>query len=241
MKQLSQFAIVTSLALSSSAFAVNPVQGFYGGILAEVGAGPSDYVLHFRHDNMDFIGTVKYQPVGGGGGVVLGYRVNKFRVEGELLYNTISYKNLTIGSCVLQSPNTTSPIGYCPQDHFQRDTIGFKGSTTGMYGMFNGFFDFVTYEGENSLVPYIGLGIGGAHIQNKREFVNILTTVSRSHSDSSSSAAAQGILGISYYLDDFTWMGMDYRYLSTNSLDDFNQSRYALNTLNFYVDFSFDS
>jgi len=241
MKQLIKLSLVSVLALSNSVFALNPVQGLYGGLIGEVSGGPSSHPIRFTRDNMDFVGDVKYNTLGGGGGAVLGYRIQKFRVEGEILYNRIAYDTLTVGSCIIQSPNVLTPIGVCPQDAFQKDALGFNGSSSAIYGLFNGYFDFVTYESDNYIVPYVGLGIGGAKVKNSRNFVNTNTLASRGNSNTSTSAAVQGILGISFYLDDFTWAGMDYRYLTTNSLEDFGNKRYAVNTLNFNLNFSFDN
>lgn len=241
MKQFIQLGLISTLALSHSVFAVNPVQGLYGSIFGEVSHGPSDHTIHFTRDNMALVGTVKSNPLGGGGGAALGYRIQQFRLEGELLYNRIAYDTLTIGSCVLQSPNVLTPVGTCPQDGYQRDAVGFNGSTAAFYGFFNGYYDFVTYEGEASFVPYVGLGIGGAQVKNSRNFVNTNTLASRGNSSTSTSAAMQGILGVSFYLDDFTWAGMDYRYVTTNNLQDFGNTRYAINTLNFNINFSFDN
>ena len=42
MKQLIQFSLASSLFFGSSVFALNPIQGFYGGIMAEVSHGLID-------------------------------------------------------------------------------------------------------------------------------------------------------------------------------------------------------
>ena len=239
MKQLIQLGLLASLALSNSVFAVNPVQGFYGGLMAEGSRGPGNNIIDFHHDNMMFSGTVNYSSIGGGGGGVIGYKIRNFRIEAEALYNRVSYDSLTVGSCTFVTPTIITPKGQCPQD-IQKDGLGFNGSTSAVYGMLNGYYDFVTYGGDSNVVPYVGLGIGKSRVKNSSNFINTKTKASKGHSDTTSSSAAQGILGVSYYLDDYTWAGMDYRYLTTNSLKSFANSRYAINSLNFNVNFAFD-
>src|SRR4029077_4758735 len=65
------------------------------------------------------------------------------------------------------------------------------------------------------------------------------------------STAFQGIVGLGYLLDDYTWAGIDYRYVSTNNLRsndndfrgnvlNFTHTRYAINTINLTVSFIFN-
>lgn len=241
MKQFLSFGFISSIAFSSSLFALNPIPGAYGGMMAQVSRGPSTRPIDFNHDNLSFLGTVNYSQLGGGGGAFVGYRIQNVRLEGEILYNRVSYSSLKIGSCTLQSPTVETPTGHCPQDHFQQDRVGFNGSTATLYGLFNGYYDFFSYGSENTVIPYLGLGIGQARIKNSSNFVNTTTQASRGGSSTISSLAAQGILGVSFYIDDYTWAGIDYRYLTTNGLTDFGNGRYGISTLNFNINFSFGS
>jgi hypothetical protein len=241
MKQLTQLGLLTNLLLSSSAFAVHPEQGFYLGLLGEVSTGPTDYQLSFTHRPTGniYTGTVNNSRIGGGGGAMLGYRYHNFRVEGEFLYNRYSSGSIEGYGCILYSPVSNSSICGSYSD------LGFSGSVAAMYGLANVYWDFINYENDNgSVFPYVGLGVGHAQITNRGEIVKdyyyVNRTTSQGASDRFSSSAAQGILGVGLFMDDFTWAGMDYRYLTTNTLKDFGNKRYAISTLNFTVSLSFD-
>lgn len=246
MKQLIKLGLISNLLIGSSAFAVNPEQGFYLGLLGEMSSGPSNHEIAFIEppDPTIWIGRVQNSRIAGGGGAMLGYRYNQFRVEGEFLYNWNGSGEVDIADCTLLSPIVKTPTGICPQDHFQANNLGFNGSVAAMYGMANVYWDFINYESNNSSVfPYVGLGVGYAQVTSRGNFVrNYYAVNSYSHGTSStfSTTAAQGILGVGLFMDDFTWAGMDYRYLSTNTLKDFGDKRYVINTLNFTVSLSFD-
>lgn len=271
MKQLIQISFASSVLFSGAALAVNPIQGFYGGLLSEGSRGPDltfgiAPTLTFAPGGIVPIiipltnATVSFNTLGGGGGAVLGYRIQNFRVEGEVLYNRISYSMLkTGGGCNIQTPGIATPTGTCPATYYNpQGTIptitntlglGFDGSASGIYGMINGFYDFITYDGESNWAPYLGLGIGYARITNSARFY--YNNIQLGGLDAmGSSTAAQGIIGISYFMDDYMWASLDYRYLTTNTINltentnNTNNSgnpRYALNTINLSVNFSFDN
>lgn len=247
MKQLIQLGLLSNLLLNSAAFAVNPQQGFYMGILGEISATtPRNHIVTFREipDPTLWVGTVENNRISGGGGAMLGYRYNQFRAEGEFLYNWTGSNTVNVSNCTLLSPVVTTPRGVCPQDHFQANNLGFNGSIAAMFGMANFYWDFINYESDNgSFFPYVGLGLGYAQVTARGNFVrNYYAINTSSHGTSSkySSTAGQGILGVGMLLDDFSWAGMDYRYLTTNTLKSFDNKRYAVNSLNFSVSFSFD-
>ncbi|KTD65636.1 outer membrane protein [Legionella shakespearei] len=240
MKQFIYAGLLSNLLLPGSSFALNLVNGFYVGAMGEMSTGPSSHQTVFREDHELFTGTVKNSPIGGGGGGMLGYRYEGFRLEGELLFNWNSTGPLTVGSCTLQSPNVVTPTGYCPQDHFLAKQLGFKGSIGALYGMINAYYDFIRYDVDNPVFPYIGAGIGHARVRMSGNFVNTNTGVSHTESITSNGAAAQGILGVGMFMDDFAWIGMDYRYLTTNTIKEIENKRYAINTLNFNVGMAFD-
>jgi opacity protein-like surface antigen len=243
MKRLIQFSMISSLLLSAQASALNPIGGFYGGIMAEVSHGPSNEEVYFLEDDLLFHGTVDYQPLSGGGGGFIGYKYNHFRLEGEILYNRISTGPLTVGSCTLESPNVQTPTGTCPTpeyDHFQAKALGYSGSSSAVYGLVNAYWDFFSYTGETFVVPYVGVGVGRAQIKNGNNFINTVNLYSHGHTVTTTSNAYQGILGLGYYMDDYTWASMDYRYLSTQNTSTLVDNSYALNTLNFTINFAFD-
>lgn len=245
MKQLIQIGLLSNLLLGSSAFAVNPDQGFYLGLLGELSVGPGTHEVAFVEapDPTIWVGKVNNNRIGGGGGAMLGYRYLKFRVEGEFLYNWSGSDTVNIADCTLLSPTVVTPRGVCPQDHFQANSLGFNGSVAAMYGLANVYWDFINYESDiGSVFPYVGLGIGYARVTSRGNFVRNYYIVPTSHGTNSafSSTAAQAILGLGLFMDDFTWAGMDYRYLTTNTLKDYGNKRYAINSLNFTVNLSFD-
>lgn len=236
-------------------FALNPKDGFYVGVRAGIDRGPATYRGLFTSSatvpsGVIFEGTVHNSMLGGGGGAMLGYRLRNFRMEGEGFYNYTSADNLEMVGCRLQSPTVLTPTPVpCPGNEafFSSNRIGFNGSTSVFYGMVNGYYDIVAYDNEDvSFAPYVGFGIGRAYGRNRVNFVNTTTVVNRTsfgNSNARSSGAAQFILGISYYLDDYTWIGTDYRYVSTGVIKDTlnGNHRYVLNMLNFNINFSFDN
>lgn len=239
MKRFFKYGVLSSLIVSASSFAINPVPGFYGGFLGEMSNGPSSRDIAFDINRVHYTGTVNYSSIGGGGAAYIGYRISRFRAEAELLYNRISYGTLSIGSCTLQSPNIP-PTGVCPAN-FVNNNLGFNGSTSVFYGFFNGYFEYLfNTEDSTAIGPYIGAGIGYSRLTNSRNFVNVMQNTSFGGSRSASSGAAQGIIGVAYFIDDYVSFGMDYRYVTTNTISDFADTRYGLNTLNFLVNFAFD-
>ena len=244
MKRLIQLCL---LLISTTTFALNPVQGFYIGLLGEMSSGPGSYTLEFRElpDPTVFVGQVNNSRISGGGGGMLGYRYQNFRLEGEVLYNWVSSGTLTIADCTLQSPAVQTPTGNCVGlDRFDQNLLGFNGSVAATYGLVNAYWDFINYNSDSGVFPYVGLGVGYAQIINRGNFVKTnFVRGSPSHGTNSSftSIAAQGILGVGMFLDDFTWGGMDYRYLSTNTIKNYGNSRYAINTINFTISLAFDT
>jgi hypothetical protein len=252
MKQLIQLGILSSVLISSPASAINPVQGFYGGLMAGMSHGPSNNQIAFYEpiDSVSyqlFTGKVSYGIVGAGGGGMLGYKLSHLRLEAELFYNRVSTGPLEIdpGGCTIQNVNIQTPTGVCTPgvyDAFKAKAVGFRGTSSVTFGLINFYYDFFSYDNQAQLVPYIGLGIGQARIQNYNNLVDTKTTYSRgiANHGSLSSSAMQGIFGASYYMDDFTWAGMDLRYTTTKSLPLMDNKSYSLMALMFNINFAFD-
>jgi opacity protein-like surface antigen len=251
MKQLIQLGIISNLLISSTAFALNPVQGFYVGLLAGISHGPASNQVAFLEDGQIFTGKVTYSSVGGGGGATLGYKLSHFRLEGELLYNRFSTGPLTVdpGGCTIENHNISTPTGVCTPvmyDRFRAKALGYSGSSSVTYGLINFYYDFFSSDSDALVVPYVAIGIGQARIKNFNNLINTNTLVSRGFDkESVNSTAIQGILGLSYYMDDFTWAGMDLRYTTTKSLPQIQDSvvlnkSYALTALMFNINFAFD-
>lgn len=251
MKRLIKLGLLSQLVCATQLYALNPVEGFYGGLLGEISHGPSNSDVIFTEDSLLFHGKVGYSSVSAGAGFMLGYKINHLRGELEFLMNRISTGPVTVGTCTIQNQNIVTPTGLCPAseyDHFKAKALGYSGSSTAMYGFFNAFWDFFSYEGSSVLVPYVGLGIGQSSVKNESNFVSTNTSYSHGQSIINKGSAMQGIVGISYYMDDFTWATMDFRYLSSKPKQNQNTgldinlpvSNYILSTLNFTINFAFD-
>lgn len=262
MNQLLKLSLLASMVLSTNAFALSPVQGFYGGLMGEISHGPSSDTIVFTEDGMIFTGTVGFSSLSGGAGTYLGYKYKHFRAEGEFLYNRISTGPLKVGTCTIESPNVVTPSGDCPAgvyDNFQDDQLSFQGNSTAVYGLFNVYWDFFNEANNDySIAPYLGAGIGIASVKNASELYSTVYGSSQGQSKIGSGAAAQGILGVNYFLDDFTWASIDYRLLATKvkltpnttnntvtavstTIDNNVESTsYILNTINFTINFAFD-
>ena len=252
MKQLIKLGMLSQLLLSTPLFALNPVEGFYGGLFGEMSHGPSNDTVIFREDAQLFQGTVGYSPISGGGGLMLGYKFRHFRGEAEIMFNRISTGPVKIGTCTIENQDIVTPTGFCPAgtyDHIQEKALGYSGNSTAVYGFFNGFWDFFTFDGVTDTVPYLGLGIGYADIKNGNSYTNTITEASHGKSIASNGAAMQGILGISYYLDDYAWIAADYRYVTAkrkeyiNTLDlatNLPAKNYTINALTISVNVAFD-
>jgi outer membrane protein W len=252
MKQLVKWGILSQL-FCTPVFALNPVQGFYFGLLGGISHGPSNAPIAFREDGQAFKGTVGYSIVGGGGGIMLGYKYSHLRGEAELLVNRFSTGPVTVGTCIIENEDIGATSGLCPEgtyDHFKSKALGYSGNSTAMYGLVNGIWDFFSSEGQGSsgAAPYLGFGLGMSSVKNGSSFVNTKTQYSHGQTPTSTGPAYQGILGISYYMDDYTWCSMDFRYLSTNIKAETNHDinlnlpsrNYAIQTLNFTFNAAFD-
>lgn len=256
MKTFTRFGLALSL-FSGQVFAANPVGGWYAGFIGEVSYTPNATLTILSIPALNVIppvpvlpptplfplfpappvqGKINYQ-VGGGGGGQLGYRFyHCYRLEVEALFNSNIYKSLTIGNVKIGRINSkkTTP------------GLTIKGRTNLITGMVNAYYDFLSPEADTSFAPYVGLGIGYASIQDNLSFYfNGVETGPRLKS-TKSTTAGQLILGASYFLDDFTSANLDYRYVTTNNISEHNRlyqrdERFHIHTLNFSMNFAFDS
>lgn len=229
MKRFTPILLTSTLLGTCSTWALNPVEGFYGGFMFGGSYVPSvDFIVMNPFNDSIAIGNMGYR-VSGNAGLQLGYRINKFRVEAEGNYNTNNYSKLTVNGVVINSQHTATGL-----------SLG--GRTIVISGFLNGYYDFYSNDSESNIVPYLGLGLGYATLRNSIDFSfdNVLI-VSEKSNNSESGYALQLIVGVSYFIDDFTAFGMDYRYISTNAISAFNDQRYNINTLNFNINFAFGS
>ena len=219
------------------AYALNPMPGWYGGIILGGSYSP-DTTIIFKApvslntscpDNRcisDVKGNLSYSGYGNIGGQI-GYRFNQFRLEMEPIVNYNTYEDITVGPVKYTSPKSS-------------EGVRFEGSTTTAMLMFNGFYDFYLDDGSSNWVPYVGGGIGYAYLKNEIEFYcNNQSIACTDISETTSTAALQGILGIAYYMDDFTWFGLDYRYITTGSIDMLDSNHVQAHTINLSFNGSF--
>lgn len=245
MRHLIKYGLILSFTLSTPAYSLNPVEGFYFGILGQISHAPNTQ-LNFTLDQ-PYSGTVELGPVGGGAGAAIGYKIYNVRLEGEFLFNFNNYGELQLGPCTLVSPTVVSPKGVCPA--FIADNgLGFKGDVMGFYGLFNVIYDFLLWSDPNiTYYPYLGFGLGAATIRNNaiienNKYASVgVTPVSFNQTVTNSGFAAQGIFGIGAYLDDFTTIGLDYRYVSTfGSNQSSSNNHFGISTLNFTATFALE-
>ncbi len=221
-------ALAMLLMINGQLFAVNPVNGFYGGVfLGPTYAPNATFTVETPFSPLSMDGTVHYSIIGNIGGQA-GYRFNHFRVEGELFANYNTFKTLKVGDITFNTP------------YPYYSNITMKGSTTTGAIMANVFYDFYTLGQTVYWSPYLGLGIGYSYIQNTVSFYNAnVEYPSLGQTQSSTHPAGQFIIGLGYFLDDFTTVGLDYRYFTTEAASPFN-SRTALNSFNITLIGSFD-
>jgi opacity protein-like surface antigen len=188
------------LLIATASNAITPKTGWFGGILLGGNYAASNDITYTDRDTLETTtGELKYS---GYGNLDLhtGYRfAAPFRAELQFLLIGNKYKKITFddGIEIISRKKTNE--------------LTFQGKTTTAALMLNGYYDFITQGSD--VAPYIGAGIGYAHIKNGIKFYEDQIYVSGSRlNQSANSPAAQGIVGLSYYLDSLTWFGLDFRY-----------------------------
>lgn len=218
---------LTSVLLATTAQAINPTPGWYGGLFLG-GSKASNPKFSYVNPATDLVETGKLtHGFYGNIGAQLGYRFfDHYRIEAEILANYNPYKQVRFGSITLNS--TKRHTGYY-----------LKGSTTLGAIMVNGLIDIYQRDSESGISPYLGIGIGYARVMNKIKFYENGTVIPGSNiSTNSSEPAAQGIAGIGLFADDYTFFGVDFRYLSTDNVKRSN-SRLQVASINLLFNGSF--
>lgn len=194
--------------LSSAGWAISPIQGWYGGLIIGGNFTPSlNYTTALPVTPRTPDGTTRkaqltYSNLIDVGGQI-GYRIDNLRLEGEFLYNNSPYNGLTVGNLFFNNPSYTT------------SGLQFEGSTNTYALMFNGYIDFYSLIEADNIVPYAGLGIGAAQIQNVFQFNYNGSPIQRTESTINNIVMEGQIMGgISYFLDDFTAFSIDFRYLT---------------------------
>jgi len=226
MKPLLTAGLAALLFVSGPAQAIDPVPGLYGGIFLGATHTPNATVNWLHPLTQDPAkGKLNYSFYGDIGGEV-GYRFNQFRLEGELLFNQSPYRKFTIGD--YQITNSKNAL------------YRFSGYTRTTALMFNALFDAYSLFDQTCFVPYIGVGLGYAHIQNSvKLYLNNVVIPGTTVSDQENAGAGQFILGINYFMDDFTTLGLDYRYFVSSAVYPIT-SRTSFNAINITLTGAFD-
>lgn len=234
--------LLSSLMVSSAAQAVNPVEGGYFGIMGGVGymPGNSKFTTPYPISNPYPIpnpvptqfgpvvpGQLSYQ-VMGGGGLELGYRLACWRLEFQPYIDVNYYKQYNVNGIIFKSPKNSSYVRV-------------KGYTDLIAGFVNAYYDFLSPNTDKNFGAYLGLGVGVGRVQNNVAFYNNNVLISgTSFSTVQTSGVAQGIIGYEYWMDDFTMLGIDYRYITSRKINSLGKAL-QLDTLNLNLTFAFDS
>ena len=221
MNSLCKTGLLALLLTNGTAFALHPVQGWYGGILLGANYTPStNFTLATPIEGLAARGALNYGLMGEIGGQ-FGYRFSKYRLEGQFFYNNSPYKSLELNGVTIFAPSI--------------NTTGYRveGSTDTGAVMFNGYYDFFGNDTSKSLIPYLGLGVGYAYASNNFKLyyqeIAIDAAQIKAHT---TSPAGQVILGASYFLDDFTFFSLDGRYFTTASKSNLLDARVQVYSLN---------
>lgn len=269
-KKLKGFLIKLNLGLilsyATSTYAVDPAQGLYGGVMIggsyafPISLGINNNYVNYVTNNAividaaqkfpvinDFINGLKANPSTkvtysfmGLLGAQLGYRYENFRAEGQFIYNSNSFDTFNISTLKITN-NTSKPVFI-------------SGQSNVLGGLINFYYDLLPPSNvEAQLAPFAGFGIGYIQIQNnfhfhinKIEIPNPITNTSETFFPTTSAPAGQLIGGLLYFLDDFSYFGLDCRVLSSANINNDSQAsiyqsyRYQLISVNLSFNGSFD-
>lgn len=245
------------LAYSASSFALEPPTGPYGGIvLGGSYAFPisltstSGYLNDAYNKYPDFanlVGNLQKNASAkvtysfmGMLGAQLGYRYENFRAEAQFMYNSNNFDTLNVNNIKIRSNKNKS--------------VYVSGQSNIYGGLANFYYDLLPPANvEAQLAPFVGFGVGYVQIQNNFH-LNIGTTqipnpnpiTNVTFLPSTSAAAGQLIGGLLYFLDDFSFFGLDCRLFSTANINNYatgtnNKAyRYQLISVNLSFNGSFD-
>ena len=253
MTWIPKFVATSMLAITSSTYALNPQPEWYAGLLVGANQAPNIHFTYVDRFTQLKPGTLGYDTMGTVGGQI-GYRwCENYRFEGQFFYNSSPYNYLRLDTLTIHSPDDGT-------------SIKMSGQTQSGVGTFNVFYDFFG-DYSSSLVPYVGAGVGYAYVANKIKWYVEGTQVTLpqiedylsidingpgmiGNGKSKSGIVGQGIVGLSYYMDDFSYFALDVRYLVSQEqtvmgpqvrrvTNQFNL-RYQLYSLNLLFNGAFD-
>lgn len=205
MNGLKLTSAIGLLLASFAAFSLNPVQGWYAGLVGGATYAPNvDLMLINPVDHHNDKSTISYL-LGGNGGAMVGYRLCNFRVELEGLVNDNKLKQVKIGQFTFgDTPNN--------------ERVRVSGYTYFISGLVNAIYEFYQPGSDRTnFAPYLGIGLGYASLQSKQSFEKEPLTEPSFNLDtlkeSNGAGIGQAILGVNYFMDDFAAVGIDYRYM----------------------------
>jgi OOP family OmpA-OmpF porin len=137
-------------------------------------------------------------------GVVGGYDLGNFRLEGELAYKRANVDEIQIGA----------PLEPTAEESF----LDASGRATATSAMVNGMLDFGDDDGVSG---FVGGGIGLTRVKVRASFVGDFPDFpddSFSFSDSDSAVAWQAIAGLRFALSPNIDLGMKYRFFNSGNL-----------------------
>lgn len=248
MKWMTQTLLTSCLAVATTAHAVNPEPGWYGGLI--VGA---NYAANVPFNYLNTSGELEPGQLGHNimatiGGQI-GYRwCDNYRAEAEFFFNNSPYSYLRLGDTTIHALKSSSDLRL-------------KGKTDSGIATFNIFYD-IFADFSSNVVPYLGIGAGYAYVTNEINFYfndqlivsdidnqNIVGAIPSKKSKSG--IVGQAIVGVSYYMDDFSYFALDARYLASAEQTILNQqvrqtsnvinARYQLYSLNIIFNGAFDA
>lgn len=226
MKYVLKVTCIILALFSSSVHALNVVEGWYGGLILGGSYSPYKYFNYSNPfapvDDPDnppdiFTGKLTYSGFGNIGGL-FGYRFpSGLRLELEADYSYVPYKRLTLETENFNEPTVAGENAFIVIRTPSHSTaIRMRGSTSSGLVFINGFYEFIQNGCENNWAPYVGLGLGIGYINNSAKlFDNEVDVEFGNASVNSTTPIGQIIAGINYFMDDFTAVGFDFRYMTT--------------------------
>jgi opacity protein-like surface antigen len=220
---------VTSMAASAPMPVDTAVShdGIYGQVLGGLGYTPS---INYA-DSIDTL-KVTFKKPSWDLGAALGYKTGNLRFEGEFMYFKSDVKDMTIDGV-----NLNQIIGGMAGSN----QVAIHENVSVSAGIANAYYDFNSLDASGKFTPYLGLGVGVAHVKVKAyASLNGQKVAGASESSSSNKVAGQAIAGIAYNINDKTALTLDYRYFSTGKINDFDK-RYQNNSVNLGLVYRFDT
>jgi len=218
------------MLMSTPIYAATPVQGFYGGLfIGATKTTSANLTLTEPGTTSSVPGSLSYTEPGGNFGGQIGYRAEELRAEFEVFLNRGVYDQLSFGSGLklTNKVNTLHPYTM-------------KGNTTIGAIAINVFWDLFCLFGEDhDLVPYVGAGLTYTQVKNNLQLYDNGIAIGNNLSSTSDVAGVQGIVGVAYFMDDYTSIGLDLRYFSTAQAVIFN-SKPTFSSLNIIFNSTFD-